>query len=302
MVEYINSVKPLISVIIPAYNAGDYIEEALLSIKTQTYPHFECIVIDDGSVDQTAEICSRFVTSDSRFRLISRANRGLAKTLNELVAVSKGRYIARQDADDVSRPDRLAKQLDYFIHHPKCGVLGTWSEILNDGGVMHDGHHHPQSNKEIRLILAFDSPFVHTSVMFDREKLGVNLFYPEKLEEQPEDYALWTRLASLPVEFGNLPLPLVVYREVATSITKKSKDPFPFVHLTSYQYMKKTFFFLPNSFLLKLTSAYRGKYRITSNFKRYIFYGIGLSMQLRFGRSSKIFRSLLRQAVRKWPT
>ena len=115
---------PLISVCMSVYNAERYIAEAVESILNQSYGDFEFLIIDDGSTDRSLDILRRYAARDSRIRLTSRPNRGVAAARNELLSQARGEYIARMDADDIAMPDRLRKQADYLQAHPECVMVG----------------------------------------------------------------------------------------------------------------------------------------------------------------------------------
>ncbi|WP_428046142.1 glycosyltransferase family 2 protein [Candidatus Avelusimicrobium fimicolum] len=102
--EQNHSSRPLISVLIPVYNAGKYLAETLASIKNQTYSNLEIICIDDGSTDKSLAILQEFAQKDPRFKIISRTNKGVANTRNQLLQESKGEYIAFVDSDDIIEP------------------------------------------------------------------------------------------------------------------------------------------------------------------------------------------------------
>jgi glycosyltransferase involved in cell wall biosynthesis len=131
---------PLISVCMPVYNAERYVAKAVESILTQTLGDFEFIIIDDGSTDGSSNILQDCAARDPRIRLTSRANRGLAPTLNELIDQARGEFIARMDADDISLPERFQKQVDYMRAHPECVVVGCkiWLADM-DGDPLGDG-------------------------------------------------------------------------------------------------------------------------------------------------------------------
>ena len=109
---------PMISVVMPVYNAEKYLDEAIKSILVQTCKDFEFIIINDGSNDKSLEIIEKYNIQDERIVLINRENRGLIASLNEGIEKTKGRYIARMDADDISLPDRFEKQIEFlFVIH-----------------------------------------------------------------------------------------------------------------------------------------------------------------------------------------
>lgn len=213
---------PRVSVILPVYNCADYLMEAVESILGQTYPDFELIAINDGSRDGTAALLDAL--RDPRVRVIHQENMGLAITLNKGIVLASGEFIARQDADDVSRPERLAKQVEYLDAHPACGLLGTWSIIQKDRVMTSRQHRHPCSNGELQFRLLFDSFFVHSSVMIRRAALDRAGLYPTDPERNPpEDFDLWLRIAR-DHELANLPEPLLVYREVPGSISRTKAE------------------------------------------------------------------------------
>lgn len=213
---------PRVSVILPVYNGEDYLQEAVDSILGQDFDDFELIAIDDGSRDGSGALLDRL--TDPRVRVVHQENRGLALTLNRGIELARGEYIARQDADDVSRPDRLSRQVAYLDAHPACALLGSWSTIRADRQDTTRGHRHPCDNGEVQIRLLFDSFFVHSSVMMRRAALAVSGPYPTDPERNPpEDFDLWLRLAR-DHQVANLAEPLLVYREVAGSITRTKAD------------------------------------------------------------------------------
>jgi glycosyltransferase involved in cell wall biosynthesis len=115
---------PLISVCMPVHNAERYVCEAVESILAQTIGNFELLGLDDGSTDCSLRILQRLAELDPRIRLISRPNKGLVTSLNELVDGARGGFLARMDADDIAMPERFEKQVDYLRTHPECAVVG----------------------------------------------------------------------------------------------------------------------------------------------------------------------------------
>ena len=108
---------PLISVIMSVFNAESYLEDSIKSILNQSYIKFEFIIIDDGSSDNSKNIILKFMKIDDRIKLIKQKNMGLTKSLNKGIKISKGDYIARHDADDISRPERLEIQIKAMINN-----------------------------------------------------------------------------------------------------------------------------------------------------------------------------------------
>lgn len=199
---------PRISVILPTMNAARYLRDALDSLIHQTIDDYEIIIIDDGSTDGTQSIVNSY--DDDRIRLFERDNPdGLVGALNDGLEVARGEYIARQDADDISAPDRLARQVAFLETHSDIPLVGTATRIISESG--HDiDFRHVLERPTINDLLN-SNQFVHGSVMFrKKEILDVTGGY-DTLFETSEDYDLWIRLAqNYPVR--NLDSPLYTLR------------------------------------------------------------------------------------------
>jgi glycosyltransferase involved in cell wall biosynthesis len=213
--------SPLVSVILPVYNSEKYLGESVAAILDQTFMDFEFIIINDGSKDRSEEKILEF--KDPRIRYIKQENAGLAATLNNGIAVTKGKYIARQDHDDISLPERLEKQVRFMESHPKVGLLGSWAEIINEEGKSTGHFHkHPSENHVLKFLLLFNNPFVHSSVMIRKEVLERSGVYDTR-KDVFEDHNLWSRMASH-TELANLPEVLLKYRELNSSMSRVAKD------------------------------------------------------------------------------
>lgn len=182
--------QPLVSVLIPAFNAELYIERAVRSIMNQTYINLEINIIDDGSVDGTKEIIDRLKLIDGRINFISRENRGLARTLNELLRISKGKYCARMDADDYSFPQRIEKQVEYMEKHPEVAVLGTAICLSNTKEILFKNKNLTHEIRKVRMLFR-NAGVAHPTAMFRTEFFSTyDLQYREDLVTS-EDYRLW---------------------------------------------------------------------------------------------------------------
>lgn len=183
---------PKISVLMPAYNAEKYIKEAIDSILAQTFSDFELIIIDDGSTDRTAEIVNDY--SDSRIRFCpNEKNMGVAATLNRGLALASGEYIARMDADDISKEERFSKQVGYLDAHADIAVCGTSIELFCDGTVI--GTRFPSTELEkLKEDLFFSCGIAHPSVMM-RKAAILELGGYDPAFNGMEDYELWCRVA-----------------------------------------------------------------------------------------------------------
>ncbi len=215
---------PLVSVVLPVYNCEDYLGEAIESILRQTFSSFEFIIINDGSKDRSAEVIAGF--QDERLRVYDQANQGLAATLNRGISLARGAYIARQDQDDLSYPERLAHQVAHMEAHPDCVLLGTWAQILEVDRPVDRFHRHPVDEAELRYLMLFNNPFVHSSVMLRKEavqRIGGYTTDPER--QPPEDFELWSRLSRVG-QVANIGEVLLAYREIPGSMSRVGPSPF----------------------------------------------------------------------------
>lgn len=115
--------RPLVSVIIPCFNSGAFLADALNSVLAQTYSNWECIIVDDGSEDDTSAIAAAFVNKDGRFSYIKQTNQGPSIARNNGISLSKGTYILPLDSDDIIEPTYLEKAIDHFNDHPDTKLV-----------------------------------------------------------------------------------------------------------------------------------------------------------------------------------
>ncbi len=197
---------PRVTVLMPVYNAAPHLREAVDSILGQTFSDFEFLIIDDGSTDGSAAIIRSY--PDTRLRFIqNQRNLGLTATLNFGLDLAQGEYVARMDADDISLPERLAKQAAFLDASPSVGIAGVWAWTFGDARFKIP---HPAGAERIRAKLLFDSALVHPAVMMRRSALNAhNLRY--RALGHFEDYELWQRAARV-FPLANLPEYLFHYR------------------------------------------------------------------------------------------
>jgi glycosyltransferase involved in cell wall biosynthesis len=207
----------MVSVVMAVKNGGQIMREAIDSILNQTFTDFEFIIINDGSTDETLEVLAEY--SDPRIQVYSQENRGVAITANRGVCLAAGKYIARQDHDDISLLTRLEKQVAYLEENPQVGLLGTAAEIWVDNVPTGRFHDHPVNNAQLKLELLFDNPFINTSTMFRKTIINeIGLYNPISLITPLDDFDFISR-ASQKFEIANLPNRLVIYRESRESLT-----------------------------------------------------------------------------------
>ena len=204
--------RPTISVLLPVFNGSRYLAQSITSILAQRFTDFECIIVNDGSSDDSEAIIRSF--DDERIILINQTNAGLPVSLNRAIRAARGRYLARQDADDISLPER------FLDAHPHCVLLGTQAQIIEGEHLSARLLAHPTLNGELQLKLLFYNCFVHSSVMLRASALEkTGLYSKNPAHFPPEDYELWLRLKNVGT-LANLPKPLLQYREVPSSISR----------------------------------------------------------------------------------
>jgi glycosyltransferase involved in cell wall biosynthesis len=216
------SPAPLVSVLVSAHDAAQFLRLALASVLRQTLGDLELIVVDDGSSDGTDAILESI--DDPRLIVLRNEERlGLAASLNRALDTASGRYVARLDADDVALPERLERQVAHLRAHPRLAIVGSAVLELDAAGTPGALHLMPSGPLEVRWASLFGSPFFHPSVLVDRELLArEGLRYdPEFLES--EDYELWVRVLRLG-EGDNVQHPLVLYRVHAAQASRARRD------------------------------------------------------------------------------
>ena len=213
-----NLKKTKISVVMPVYNAEKYLKQAIESVLEQSFKDFEFIVIDDGSTDKSLDILRDYEIKDGRVKVyLNKQNLGVIDTLNYGVKLAQGEYIARMDADDISYPERFEKQLKY-MQDESLVACGTWAEGIDISGNKTRDMEYPPITDKIRTFTLFHDPFIHPSVMFQKdvfEKVGGY----KKTFRHIEDYELWTRIV-FKYKTGNIPETLLKYRFHGNQMTK----------------------------------------------------------------------------------
>nr|WP_315177554.1 glycosyltransferase [uncultured Flavobacterium sp.] len=209
------SATPEITVLMPVYNCELYIKDALESILSQTYVDFEFLIIDDASTDKTVSIIKSYC--DSRIQLIEKpANSGYTNSLNQGLKLAKGKYIARMDGDDISFPERFAKQVAYLEANPESVVCGTSYEILGEDKLVLI----PESHNVIKLAMLRSNCIAHPSVMIRKKTLEEFSIAYDTTKEPSEDYALWVQLLAVG-KLHNLQEVLLKYRMHNNSVSRK---------------------------------------------------------------------------------
>jgi Glycosyl transferase family 2 len=208
---------PRISVILPVYNGELFLREAVDSILEQSFADFELIAIDDGSLDSSGAILDRIAKADDRVTALHQANAGVVATLNRGLALARGEFIARMDADDVAHPQRFTRQVAFLDAHPDVAALGCAVTLIDDGGKRIRDIDYPGAPEAVSTFLETGSALAHPSVMMRRDAVrsvgGYRAAY-----RHAEDYDLWLRMAER-YRLANLAERLLLYRSHETKLS-----------------------------------------------------------------------------------
>jgi len=219
-----NKSNPEVSVIMPAFNAGIFISEAIESIQQQSLQEWELIVVDDGSTDETASIVEGVVRNDARVRLLRLPHVGIEGALNAGLDAARADVVARMDADDICQPDRLEKQVKYLHEYPEVGVVACGVRLISreEGSqglkTYVDWVNALQTHDQISFGQFIDAPLIHPSVCFQKELVTKHGGYRQG--DFPEDYELWLRWLHAGVRMEKLPDVLLEWRDHSGKLTR----------------------------------------------------------------------------------
>ena len=186
--------QPLVSVVMVVRNVDRFLAEAVESILAQTFTDFEFVILDFGSTDRSKAIASSYAARDNRIRLHEVPNCGLAEARNAACFLAEGQYIAIQDADDMSVPDRLLRQVEFMEKHQDFGLLGGAAEWVDSQAKSLWTLTFPTEDCEIRSALSTRCPFSQTAVLLRREAFLAVGGYRAAFAPS-EDYDLWLRIS-----------------------------------------------------------------------------------------------------------
>lgn len=203
----------VITVILPFFNADNTLGRAIQSISDQTFTDFECILVDNNSTDGCSKIAYEFCEKDNRFRLVHEAIPGVAYAHNTGMTHSRGKYIARMDADDWMYPDRLEMQHRYLEENPVCDVVAGMATYMPHKAETEGFQRYVRwsnsllAHEDISLNRFVESPVINPTAMW-RKEISVK-YGSYRSGPFPEDYELWLRWLSDGVRFHKLPIPVI---------------------------------------------------------------------------------------------
>jgi glycosyltransferase involved in cell wall biosynthesis len=208
---------PRISVVLAVHNGEPFLGEAIGSILGQTFADFELLVVNDGSTDGSRQVAASF--DDPRLRILDNPrNLGLTPSLNRGLEAARGEFVARMDADDISRTDRFERQVAFLDANPAVALVGSQYRQIDANGNTSGGGPLPLEHLRIRWGLMFHCPIIHASVLWRREAVRDAVGGYDPAFGYAMDWDLWNRTAAR-FEVANLPEPLVQYRVGSHTMT-----------------------------------------------------------------------------------
>ena len=233
-------IDDLVSIIMPVYNAEDYLREAIDSILTQTYPLFELIIINDGSSDNSLEIIKSY--RDDRIRVFSFVNGGCSKQRNYGISVAKGKFLAMMDADDISEQTRIEEQYNFLKSHTEIQVVGTNCLHIDEKGKIISIKNYSEFHNEIEFSAPVLCPICPPSMMtYTNILIDCGCYREDFLVAG--DYDLILKLLGNAYKFYNLQKPLFRYRihKSSLSATKLQKQQLNHYECSLY-YLNKSYY------------------------------------------------------------
>ncbi len=214
-----NTGQPLVSVVMPVYNAAPYLTTAINSIQQQIVTNWELIIVDDGSTDDSVKIAQEFEAQDGRIKLFQQPHSGVSTTANFALSKARAPYIARMDADDIAFPNRLDRQLTYLQQHPETVAVGAQCVLINGQGETIGQKTFPTIFEELKQMMFYYYPLQQPTLMVNSQLLPADFKWYAPGLQAAEEHELLFKL----LQFGqvvNLPDFLLFYRLHAHNVTK----------------------------------------------------------------------------------
>jgi glycosyltransferase involved in cell wall biosynthesis len=213
---------PQVSVVIPARNASATLKMTMESLRAQSFQDFDVVVVDDGSTDGTGELAASYGRYLDVQVLCHESSQGVARALNAGIAASRAPLIARLDADDLARQDRLAVQTAFMASHPRIDICGSDMAMFSGGegtAVQAEMLSHPMAHADIQAGMVQRNTLAHPSLLIRRGFFDEVGGYDDRFESA-EDYELWTRGILFGKQYANIREPLTYYRLHAGQVTR----------------------------------------------------------------------------------
>ena len=210
----------------PVYNSQKYLRKSIESILTQTIGDYEFIIVNDGSTDNSGQIIKNYQEKDDRIILLTQDNQGVTKSLNKGIKNSRGKYIARMDADDICAPKRFELQLEYLEKYPNTDIVGCMVSLISEKGkIIRSLDDLPLEDYQIKWHLIFGSPLIHPALMIRRRIFDDIGYYDDSLNVA-QDIEFWRRL-SHQIKFYNIPerlFDLRIHKESTSSLFPNEQE------------------------------------------------------------------------------
>jgi glycosyltransferase involved in cell wall biosynthesis len=231
-----------ISVVMPVYSRQDTVERAIESILQQSFKDFEFIIIDDGSTDGTFAILDEYAKRDNRIVLLKQTRRGLTYSLNHALKIARGEYVLRQDADDVSAPGRIRRQLEY-IEKNNLDIVCSFAHLINKKGVFLKIIKSPVNHYDIVRKLEQSNCILHPTLIF-RKSAAISIGGFNEHFELAQDYDFYLRGILNGLKFGVVPEPLVrmMFNPSGSTVQKRRQQLLYAISAQSNYFAKKDTF------------------------------------------------------------
>ena len=213
---------PLLSVLMPVFNSERFVAEAIESILNQSFKDFEFLILDDASTDKSIEIVKDFEKKDPRIKVFqNEKNLGVVESRNKLINLSKGKYIAWLDSDDIALENRFEEEIRFLEEHPEIGMVGADAIIIDENGRKTGEWLFETEPQKLKIALFFHSPFLSSSVMIRRSCLPIELYDPKF--PVAEDFDLYSKISEH-FDVANISEFLVKYRINSKGLSKSNTE------------------------------------------------------------------------------
>lgn len=218
---------PILSLLMPVFNSELFVAEAIESILNQTFKDFEFLILDDASTDKSYEIIRNYEKRDSRIKVYNNdKNLGVVESRNKLINLSKGKYIAWLDSDDIAIENRLEKQINFLENHPEIGMVGSNASIIDENNNKIGKWVFETEPQKLKIELFFHSPFLSSSVVVRKYNLLSDKYNPKYTVT--EDFDFYSRISEKS-EVANLSEFLVKYRINSNGLTRNNFEKMEFL-------------------------------------------------------------------------